>query len=79
MLSAETAGVAAEAEASIRDLNAAARPALAPLARLLLRTESIASSEVEGLQLGASRASRKLPYVALLPVADGRNGRAPGA
>ncbi|MEX2551421.1 MAG: Fic/DOC family N-terminal domain-containing protein, partial [Actinomycetota bacterium] len=51
-LTAETAGVAAEAEAAIRELNASARPALAPLARLLLRTESIASSKVEGLQLG---------------------------
>jgi hypothetical protein len=50
-LSAETAGMAAEAEAAIRALNATARPALAPLARLLLRTESIASSKVEGLHL----------------------------
>ena len=58
MLPAKTAGVAAQAEASIRDLNAAARPALEPLARLLLRTESIASSKVEGLQLGAREFAR---------------------
>jgi Fic family protein len=57
-LSAEAAGVAAEAEAAIRDLNAHARPALAPHARLLLRTESIASSKVEGLQLGVGELAR---------------------
>lgn len=51
--SAEAAGIAAEAETAIRDLNADARPALAPLARLLLRTESIASSKVEGMQMSA--------------------------
>lgn len=57
-LSAEAAGIAAEADAAIRALNAAARPALAPLARLLLRTESIASSKVEGLQLGVHELAR---------------------
>jgi Fic family protein len=45
------AGVISEAEGAIRALNALARPALAPLARLLLRTESIASSKVEGMQV----------------------------
>lgn len=50
-LDADIAGVAAEAEAAIRDLNAEAGLALAPLARLLLRTESIASSKVEGMQM----------------------------
>lgn len=50
-LDLDTAGVTAEADAAIRNLNATARPALAPLARLLLRTESIASSKVEGMQL----------------------------
>lgn len=49
----DLAGAVSEAEAAVRDLNARARPALAPLARLLLRTESIASSKVEGLQVGA--------------------------
>jgi Fic family protein len=50
-LPGETAGLVSDAEDAIRKLNAAAQPALAPLARLLLRTESIASSKVEGLQM----------------------------
>lgn len=50
-LEADIAGIAAEAEAAIRELNADAGSALAPLARLLLRTESIASSKVEGMQM----------------------------
>ena len=50
-LPAEIAGLVSEAEGAIRALNATAKPALAPLARLLLRTESIASSKVEGLQM----------------------------
>lgn len=49
-LPAETAGVVSEAESATRALNEAANPALAPLSRLLLRTESIASSRVEGMQ-----------------------------
>src|SRR5690606_7690581 len=40
------------------ELNSRARPALAPLARLLLRTESIASSKVEGVQVGARELAR---------------------
>jgi Fic family protein len=52
VLPAEVAGLVSEAEAAVRELNAVSRPALAPLARLLLRTESIASSKVEGLQMG---------------------------
>ena len=47
-----------EAEAAIRGLNDAAHPALAPLARLLLRTESIASSKIEGLQAGVRELAR---------------------
>jgi Fic family protein len=50
-LPVETAGLVTEAEGAVRALNAEARPALAPLAHLLLRTESIASSKVEGLQM----------------------------
>lgn len=50
-LDAETAGAVSHAEAEIAALNGRAHPALAPLARLLLRTESIASSKVEGLQI----------------------------
>lgn len=57
-LSAEAAGIVAEAEAAVRDLNATARPALAPFALLLLRTESIASSKVEGLQMGVRELAR---------------------
>ena len=57
-LRAGVAGVVSEAEAAIRTLNAAARPALAPLARLLLRTESIASSRVEGMQIGVRELAR---------------------
>jgi Fic family protein len=62
-LPVEIAGLVTEAEAAVRELNAAARPALAPLARLLLRTESIASSKVEGLQMsarGLARAEAKM-------------------
>jgi len=54
----EIAGLAAEAEAEVRGLNAVAAPALAPLARLLLRTESIASSRVEGLRMGVRDLAR---------------------
>lgn len=57
-VSAGAAGIAAEAEGAIRHLNADARPALAPLGRLLLRTESIASSKVEGMQLSARDLAR---------------------
>jgi hypothetical protein len=47
-LEGKVAGVVSEAEAAIGELNKSARPARAPLARLLLRTESIASSKIEG-------------------------------
>jgi len=54
----ETMGVLSEAERAIAALNARADPALQPLARLLLRTESIASSKVEGLQVDARGLAR---------------------
>ncbi len=57
-LDAQLAGLVSEAEAAVQELNASARPALAPLARLLLRTESIASSKVEGMQVGARKLAR---------------------
>lgn len=57
-LEATIAGVVSEAEAAIRHLNESARPALAPLARLLLRTESMASSKIEGLQTGIRELAR---------------------
>lgn len=52
------AGVVSEAEEAIRSLNVNAVPVLRPLARLLLRTESIASSKVEGMQLGVRELAR---------------------
>lgn len=57
-LPVDVAGVIAEADAAVRELNAVSYPALVPLARLLLRTESIASSKVEGLQMGARELAR---------------------
>ena len=57
-LPGEVAGVVSEAEKAIVDLNRTGGPELAPLARLLLRTESIASSKVEGLQVDARTLAR---------------------
>jgi Fic family protein len=57
-IDAATSGLVSEAEHAIRDLNAVAHPALAPLARLLLRSESIASSKIEELQIGARELAR---------------------
>lgn len=57
-LSANLVGVVSDAETAVHRLNARARPALAPLARLLLRTESIASSKVEGMQVDARDLAR---------------------
>ncbi|MYI06915.1 MAG: Fic family protein [Gemmatimonadetes bacterium] len=53
-----TAGIVSDAEGAIRDLNAHPAGALAPLARLLLRTESLSSSRVEGLAIGARALAR---------------------
>jgi Fic family protein len=50
-MSPELAGVVSEAERELQELNAAGGAILDPLARLLLRTESIASSRIEGLNL----------------------------
>jgi Fic family protein len=57
-LDARTAAAVSDGEGAIRTLNGAAHPALAPLARLLLRTESIASSKVEGMQMGVRELAR---------------------
>jgi Fic family protein len=57
-LTSRIAGVVSDAEQAIMNLNSRARPALAPLARLLLRTESIASSKVEGMQVGIRQLAR---------------------
>jgi len=47
-----------EAETAIARLNSKYDPALVPLARLLLRTESIASSKIEGMQVDARTLAR---------------------
>jgi Fic family protein len=52
------AGIVSDAEKAIADLNKQAGPELMPLARLLLRTESIASSKVEGMQIDARTLAR---------------------
>lgn len=57
-LSDELAGLVSDAEQSIQALNREEGRVLAPLARLLLRTESIASSKVEGLQMGVRELAR---------------------
>ena len=57
-LPGELATVVSEAELAIAHLNSTAAPQLAPLARLLLRTESIASSKVEGMQVDARQLAR---------------------
>ena len=58
VLPGHVAGVISDAEKAIADLNRAAGPELMPLARLLLRTESIASSKVEGMRLDARSLAR---------------------
>ena len=52
-----TSGVISDAERALYQVAAGGRM-LAPLARLLLRTESIASSRVEGLQVGVRELAR---------------------
>lgn len=58
VLDATVAGVVSEAEQAIRTLNGLGGQILAPLARLLLRTESIASSKIEGMQVGVRELAR---------------------
>lgn len=58
MLDGPMIALLSEAETAIRELNAQGGAALMPLASLLLRTESIASSRIEGLQLGARDLAR---------------------
>jgi Fic family protein len=57
-LPGDLAGVVSDAEQAIANLNQHAGPELMPLARLLLRTESIASSKVEGMQVDARTLAR---------------------
>ncbi|MEO6865139.1 MAG: Fic family protein [Gemmatimonadaceae bacterium] len=58
LLPATIAGLVSGAELALRSLNETPDGALAPLARLLLRTESIASSKVEGMQIGVREMAR---------------------
>jgi len=69
MIDLGLAGLVSEAEAEVQQLNDLARPALLPLSRLLLRTESIASSRVEGLAIDARALARA---EAKLDVGEGR-------
>jgi Fic family protein len=57
-LSSTVFGVVSDAQQAIAGLNSGASRALAPLGRLLLRTESIASSKVEGMQVGIRQLAR---------------------
>lgn len=57
-LPAVVAGLVSDAELALSGLNGARDGVLAPLARLLLRTESIASSKVEGMQIGVREMAR---------------------
>jgi Fic family protein len=57
-LDAGLASLISEAEQALRDLNTERSGMLAPLARLLLRTESIASSKVEGMHAGVRDLAR---------------------
>ncbi len=57
-LDGAAAGIVSDAEGAIRELNAHRSDALAALARLLLRTESLSSSRMEGLSVGARALAR---------------------
>lgn len=57
-LGAGVAGAVSEAEQAIHELNAHATPGLGAMARLLLRSESIASSKIEGMQLDVRELAR---------------------
>lgn len=54
----DIAGLISAAESEIRALNDVSIPTLDPFARLLLRTESIASSKVEGMHVDARSLAR---------------------
>lgn len=57
-LPGDVTAVVSDAERAIAKLNSQDDPALRPLARLLLRTESIASSKVEGMQVDTRALAR---------------------
>lgn len=58
VLSGELAGVVADAERAVASFGRERVPALDALARLLLRTEAIASSKIEGMQVGVRELAR---------------------
>lgn len=57
-LPGDVSAIVSEAETAIARLNSKNDPRLVPLARMLLRTESIASSKVEGMQIDARTLAR---------------------
>jgi len=57
-LPGDVSTVLSEAETATARLNSKDHPAFVPLAKLLLRTESIASSKVEGMQIDARTLAR---------------------
>lgn len=57
-LSGELAGVVSDAERAVDSLGRSSTPAFGALARLLLRTEAIASSKIEGMQVGTRELAR---------------------
>lgn len=57
-LSGELAGIVSDAERAVVALGGERLPALDALARLLLRTEAIASSKIEGMQVGVRELAR---------------------
>src|SRR5579871_1146061 len=57
-LPGDSAGIISDAESAVRSLNGTAGVALRPFARILLRTESIASSKIEGLQVDSRSLAR---------------------
>ena len=58
-LPGDVSTVLSEAETATARLNSKDHPAFVPLAKLLLRTESIASSKVEGMQIDARTLARE--------------------
>lgn len=70
-LDGSLAALVSEAEQALFTLNSEGGSTLGPLARLLLRTESIASSKVEGLQVGVRELARA--------EAKAESGSAPGS
>jgi Fic family protein len=58
VITVESSALVSKAEAAIHRLNSSQTSALEPFAKLLLRSESIASSKIEGMQVTASELAR---------------------